>query len=71
MPSHSKTLKITHSCYLITKTVIYTEDTVDIRRHMVTQNSYKYDLQAPSTRRIQDRNTENVNFVPSSIYHNL
>jgi len=29
---------------------MYTEDTIDIRRHKVTRNSYKYDLQAPSTR---------------------
>jgi len=35
---------------MITKTIIYIEDTIDIHRHMVTKNSYEYDLQAPSTR---------------------
>jgi len=44
---------------------IYTEDTIDIRRHKEARNSYKYDLQSPLiTRRIRDKNT---NSVPSSI----
>jgi len=34
---------------------------------IVTQNTYKYDLQPPSTRRIRDKNMENTNFVSSSI----
>jgi hypothetical protein len=55
-----------HGCYLIIK--IYTEDTIDIRRHKRTRNSYKYDLQAPpSTRCIRNKNT---NSLPSSMYHN-
>jgi len=36
----------THGCCLI-KTTNYTEDTIDIRCHKETRNSYKYDLQAP------------------------
>ena len=56
----------THGCYLSIK--IYTEDTVDIRRHKEARNNYKYDLQTPSsTRSKRDKNT---NSVPSSIYHN-
>jgi hypothetical protein len=50
------------------KNYIYTEDTIDISCHNETQNSYKYDLQAPpSTRHIRNKNT---NSVPSSMYHN-
>ena len=50
---------------LLKKTTIYAEDTIDIRRHKETQNSYKYGLLAPPcTRRIRD---ENTNSVPSSI----
>jgi hypothetical protein len=53
--------------YLIIK--VYAVDTIDIRRHKETRNSYKYDLLAsPSSRRIRNKNTHSV---PSSIYHNL
>ena len=37
----------------------------------MTWNSYKYDLQAPSTQHTRDKNTENTDFVPSNIYHNM
>jgi hypothetical protein len=48
---------------------MYTEDTIDIRRHKETRNRFKYDLLAlPSTWRIRDKNT---NSVLSSIHHNL
>jgi hypothetical protein len=51
------------------KTTIYTEDTVDIRRHKETRNSYKYDLLAPTcTWHIRDENTISV---LSSISNNL
>jgi hypothetical protein len=57
----------THGCYLSIK--IYTEDTIDIRRHKERRNSHKYDLQPPpSTRSKRDKNT---NSVPCSIYHNF
>jgi len=53
---------------LLKKTTIYTEDTIDIRRHKETRNSYKYDLQAPpSIRPIRD----NTNSLLKSIYHIL
>ena len=54
-----------------TKPTVYTEDTIDIRRHKATRNSYMYDLQAHNTRCIRDKNIENTNFVRSSTYHNL
>jgi len=63
MPSNPNT----HRCYITIKATVYTEDIEDIRHHKVTQNTYKYDLQAPSAQGIRDKNMENTNFVPSSI----
>jgi hypothetical protein len=55
----------------MTKTTVYTEDTIHIGRHTETRGSCKYDLQALSTPYIWDKSTENTNFVPNSIYHNF
>jgi len=71
-PSRPNTSNKTHGCYLITKTIIYTEDTTDIRRRKEIRNSYKHYLQKPpSTGRKRDKNMENTISVPSSINHNF
>jgi len=55
-PRHPNTSKKARVCYLITKTTVYTENVIDICRHKVTHNSYKYELQALSTGHIRDKN---------------